>query len=116
MPKPSEGEKLFDSMVKSFVAKMGPSDKLGVEDLTKMLKGICSIEKLVFGTNRLSEQYHKIEHCQTVIGDINGLEDTLRDAHKKSSYYSICSIGECSPISQSANLTPCTRGTMSTAG
>src|SRR5260370_11718108 len=107
---PSEKEKSFDDTA---VARFGgPSDKL---DLAKILQFIACNEESILETDKVSEQYRKIEHCRTAIRVINGLEDALRDAHKKSSYYSLCYIGECTPIIQYAKLTPCTRGTTSTA-
>ena len=119
-PTPSQDEKKFDRSIRFlFSAELGledvPSDQLGAEDLAKLLQLMSCHEMPSFGTAKMSDQYHQMEHCRTAIRDINGLEDALRDGHNKKSYYSIRSISKCSPVTQSTHLTPYTRGTTFTA-
>src|SRR5260370_20497717 len=107
---PSKEEEDFDKLIRFHVSQMvsddAPPDKLGAEDLAKMLQVMRSNEIPYFGTTKMPDKYLDIEHCRKAISDINPLVDALRDAHHRKSYYRIRSMGKCSPISESAYLTP----------
>ncbi len=91
-----------------------PSAKLTDKNLATILHIIYRVQS-IFETRAMNREFDDIKSCQKAISTISGLADTLRDAHDQKSYHRICSMGKCSPISQSTHLTPYTRGTPSAA-
>src|SRR5258708_17192114 len=91
-----------------------PSAQLTNESLAAILNIIHDAQCFI-KPRTMDGEFRNIDSCQIAIGTVSGLADALRDAHDKKSYYRICSMGKCSPISQSMLLTSYTRGTLSAA-
>ena len=89
-----------------------PSAQLTNESLATILNIIHDAQRFT-KPRTMDGEFKNIDSCQIAISTVSGLADALRDAHDKKSYYSICSMGKCSPISQSTLLTSYTRGTPS---
>ncbi len=91
------------------------SARLTDENLATILNTIYKTQ-IFFEMGLMDDKFNNIDSCQRAIRTVSGLADALRNAHSKKSYYSICSMGKCSHISQCMhNLTPYTSGTPSTA-